>query len=257
MWAGEKMEETKKLELNKIYCMDALEFLPKIKERSVDFILTDPPFNVGLDYSDIDDNIADEEYSKWCFNWISQLYRIIKEGSYVLIFTGDKKLFYIMKSIYKTGFTFHHFFKWHKPTGQRGLSGTVFFYRTELAFILTKGKANIKKINRKILYSDTLSIPETNKNQSQDGFLFDHPAKRPTKLYRKIIEGFSKEGDLILDCFMGSGTTAVACKQTNRNFIGCDISQEYVDIANKRLKQGVLTSISSTSKDAGILEVIL
>ena len=238
------------LEINKIHCMDCVKGLKEIPDNSVDFILADPPFNVGLNYSDVDDNIPDENYSEWCFKWINQLYRIIKEGSYVIIFTGDKKLYYVMKAIYRTGFTFHHFFKWHKPTGQRGLSGTVFFNRTELGFILTKGKANIKKINRKILYSDTLSVPETNKNQSLDGFLFDHPAKRPTKLYRKIIEGFSKKEDLVLDCFMGSGTTAVVCKQLNRNYIGFEISKEYVEMAQKRLCQSVLFPLD-TKQDGG------
>jgi len=228
------------MEINKIYNMDCLKGLKQLDNNSIDFILTDPPFNVGLNYSDVDDNISDEEYSEWCFKWINQLYRIIKEGSYVIIFTGDKKLYYVMKAIYRTNFTFHHFLKWNKPTGQRGLPGTIFLNRTELAFILTKGKPNIKSINRKKIYSDTLIIPETNKNQSQDGFLFNHPATRPTKLYRKIIEGFTSENDLVFDPFMGSGTTAVVCKQLNRCFVGFEISEEYCKIANNRLKQSNL-----------------
>ena len=240
------------LEINQIHNMDCIEGLKLMPDDSVDFILTDPPFNVGLDYSDIDDNIPDEEYSEWCFKWISQLYRIIKEGSYVLIFTGDKKLHYVMKAIYKTDFTFHHFLKWHKPATKRVLSGTVFFYMTELAFILTKGKANIKKINRKKLYSDTLIVPSKNRNQLLDGFLVPHPATRPTKLYRKIVEGFSKKEDLVLDCFMGSGTTAVVCKQLNRNFIGFEISKEYVELAQKRLSQKVLFPLTEQQEEKGV-----
>lgn len=68
----------------------------------------------------------------------------------------------------------------------------------------------------------------------------NHPTQKPIKLIRRIIETSSKEGELVLDCFMGSGTTAEACKQLNRNFIGCDISEEYCKIANKRLLQQIL-----------------
>jgi site-specific DNA-methyltransferase (adenine-specific) len=80
-----------------------------------------------------------------------------------------------------------------------------------------------------------------------------HPTQKPIPLFRYLIKTYTKEGDLVLDNCMGSGTTAVACKQINRNFIGCDISQEYVDIANKRLNQSVLTSFPPTSLDVGTL----
>jgi len=230
------------IELNKIYNVDCVKGLKLIPNNFIDFILTDPPFNVSLNYSDIEDSLDDETYSDWCFQWINELYRVLKERSYAIIFSGDKKLYYVMKAIYKTQFQFHHFLKWYKPTGQRGLSGTVFFNRTELAFVLSKGKPNVKKVNRKELYSDTIIIPGTNVNQSQDGFLVDHPAKRPTKLYRKIIKGFTDKNDLILDCFMGSGTTSVCSKQLERNYIGFEISSEYVAMAEKRLKQENLES---------------
>jgi len=67
-----------------------------------------------------------------------------------------------------------------------------------------------------------------------------HPTQKPLKLISHLLEIHSNKKDIILDCFMGSGTTAVACKQLGRNFIGCDISEEYVKIANKRLAQETL-----------------
>ena len=68
----------------------------------------------------------------------------------------------------------------------------------------------------------------------------EHPTQKPLCQIRKLILASSKEGDIVLDCFLGSGTTAVACKQLGRNFIACDNCQEYVDISNKRLSQEVL-----------------
>lgn len=68
-----------------------------------------------------------------------------------------------------------------------------------------------------------------------------HPTQKPLAIIKRIIKTSSKEGDIILDCFIGSGTTAKASKELKRNFIGCDNKQEYVDLTNKRLQQEVLT----------------
>jgi len=228
------------LELNKIYCMDCLEGLKLIPDNSIDLVLTDPPFNVNIDYEEHQDNMDDGEYGKWCAKWIQLLYDKMKVGGATIIFTGDKKIYPVQKAIHEnTEFTFHHFLKWHKPNGQRALSGTVFFNRTELAFVLSKGKMNQDRINRKQLYSDTIIQHNT---LPTDIDACDHPCRRPVALYSKIIRGFTNEGDTVLDPFMGSGTTAVACKQLQRNFIGFELSQKYVDIANRRLQQDTLFS---------------
>ena len=219
--------------------MDCIEGMKKIPDNYVDFILTDPPFNVNLKYSDIDDNLEDDDYSNWCYEWINEMYRVLKEGSYAIIFTGDTKLFYVMKAIYKTDFLFHHFLKWNKPTCQRPLNGTVLFCRTELAFVISKGKPNVKNIIRKNLYQDTLTYKNTTSKDKWNSV--NHNARRPVELYRHIISGF--KGDIILDPFMGSGTTAIACKQLDKNFIGFEISKEYCDIIKKRLEQNTLNDL--------------
>lgn len=63
----------------------------------------------------------------------------------------------------------------------------------------------------------------------------EHPTQKPIKLMKRLIEKFTKEGDIIIDPYCGSGSTLIACKKLGRNFIGCDIKQEYVDLTNKRL----------------------
>ena len=73
-----------------------------------------------------------------------------------------------------------------------------------------------------------------------------HPTQKPIALIRRIVETSSKEGDLVLDCFVGSGTTAVASKQLNRNFIGFETSKEYCDVANRRLSQRTLLDITKS-----------
>lgn len=220
------------LELDRTYCTDCLDGMKQIEDCSVDFVLTDPPFNVSLDYRGYDDSIHNERYSNWCKEWISGLYRVLKDRRYCIIFTGDKNLYWVMKSIYNTPFVFHHFMKWYKPGCQRALSGTVFFNRLELAFLVSKKKPDLQTINRKVLYEDLLEYKNTS---SSDTDAVDHNARRPVPLYERLINGFTSEGWLVLDPFIGSGTTAVACKKLKRHFIGFEICQEYCDIANKRL----------------------
>jgi site-specific DNA-methyltransferase (adenine-specific) len=75
-----------------------------------------------------------------------------------------------------------------------------------------------------------------------------HPTQKPLAIIKRIIETSSKEGELIVDCFAGTGTTALACKQLNREFICCDNNQEYVEMATKRLYQNTLTKLNSEGK---------
>ena len=87
----------------------------------------------------------------------------------------------------------------------------------------------------------------------------EHPTEKPLSLIKYLIEIHSNPKDLILDCFMGSGTTAVACKQLGRRFIGCDNNKEYIKIANKRLEQTNLMEdgIPPKPKVLGILPTII
>jgi site-specific DNA-methyltransferase (adenine-specific) len=70
-----------------------------------------------------------------------------------------------------------------------------------------------------------------------------HPTQKPIEIIKILLKNHSKEGDLVLDCFIGSGTTTLACKQLNRRFVGIELSKEYVDIGNKRLEQETLFNI--------------
>jgi DNA modification methylase len=67
----------------------------------------------------------------------------------------------------------------------------------------------------------------------------EHPTEKPVKLLKHLVEVNSNKGDVVLDCFMGSGTTAVACKELNRNFIGIEIEKKYFDIVKRRIDQTI------------------
>jgi len=207
---------------------DCIKALPHIETQSVDFVLTDPPFNVGLKYADVNDDLPNEVYGEWCWKWLTEFHRVLKLGHYGVVFSGDTKLFYVLKALYCSGLRFHHFLKWYKPGAQAILSGSVLFGRTELALLFSNGAPDISLINRKSLYQDTLVYRACS---SKDADAVDHNARRPVALYRQIINGFTKPNDVVLDCFLGSGTSFKAC--VNRNCIGIEISPKVCELVKK------------------------
>jgi len=171
------------LETNKIYCGDCLELMKELPDESIDFILTDPPFNVSLKYNSYNDHMSDEDYSNYLLKRFVELFRVMKDGTYGIIFTGDKNLYWVHKAVNESGLNYHHFLKWHKPNCHRALPGTVLFGTTELAFVVSKNKPNISKIKRKIMYSDTLTYINCTPPASYEKDKVFHPAERPVGLY--------------------------------------------------------------------------
>lgn len=224
------------LELNKIYCMDALEGLKQIEDESVDCIITDPPYGINYysNMSNSDDykkrvqtaEIWDKDFDISLF--INEFIRITKNDGYILIF-GCEENINLMKSL-----GCHQILVWDKNhCGMGVLSDFGIGY--EFIFYFKKGSPKLrgKRVN------GVLNIPY----YGHFGKTL-HPTQKPIKLLRYLIEKCSDENMVVFDGFMGSGTTAVACKELKRNFIGFEIDKNYCDIANKRLKQSNLTNWS-------------
>lgn len=205
--------------------MDCLEGMKQLPDNSVDLIVTDPPYGIGCDkgftanlgsspkttkiYNDTWDN---DTPTKEIFD------EMLRIGKTVIIFGGN---YFIDKLPFKKSWLV-----WDKIGDMK-----QFDFLSDCELMWTNLDRNITKKYIVI----------------QKGFIAEekerfHPTQKPVKLIRMIISDFSKENDIILDPFMGSGTTAVACKQLNRKFIGFEISEEYCKIANKRLEQNNLKS---------------
>lgn len=193
--------------INKVICGDCLEIMKKIPDKSIDLIVTDPPYGLGKDYG----NISDKEFSG---EWFNDARRIGKS----LIFTpGIANMFKFNQPDWVLC--------WYKP-------GAI--SRTRYGFNSWEP----------LLIYDALPSPnEPDVIREPVGKQFDtgdHPTPKPIKLFKKLIQRFSKENDLILDPFLGSGTTAVAAKELGRRFIGIEISEKYCEIARQRLRQEYL-----------------
>lgn len=185
--------------LNKIICGDCLEVIKDIPNKSVNLILTDPP------YPDIEKSFK------------------ITKIDFLKKFNCRQLIFWSAKCPFPLDYTAVHI--WHKPNGRTGQHYERIFER------------NGNKVYRVFRHGVINSVVAA---QMLGDIYTKHPTQKPIKLIKELIEKYSKKGDTILDPFLGSGTTAVACKQLNRNYIGIEINPKYYEIARQRLRQEVL-----------------
>lgn len=214
------------LETNKIYCENCLEGLKKIPDKSINLVFFDPPYNANKDYGIYKDNMLDEEYKYFMKEVILECKRISKNGIGLYCDSWRFKFFWdlipeaepIIIQIKANGFK------------------NKYGVRSDHHIILTTAKSN------KSISSVWEGIRVLREGYFFREAKFEHPAFTTLVGTKRFIENFSEKDDIVLDCFIGVGTTAVACKELSRNFIGFEINQKYIDIANQRLNQEVLIS---------------
>ncbi len=236
---------------NKVICGDCLELLKEIPDESIDAIVTDPPYNTGMQKVDLkpnqkawlsgffDDNYTDEDYLKLIKGTLKELFRILKNNKGGYIYMNWKKMGLWINELNNVGFNVKNVIVWDKKV--HGLNYQNYAYTHEFIIFFTKGKffPSNKSLEdkRNGYFKDVWNIQRKIENNSKEGH---HETEKLLKVVKIPIEHSTNKGDIVIDPFLGSGTTAVACKQLGRNYIGFEISQEYVDMANKRLEQGVL-----------------
>lgn len=238
------------MKINKIHCMDCLDFLKRIEDSSINLIVTDPPYNIGKDYGKYKDRLSPEKYYRWCESWLKECIRILKDDGCLFIMNYPEHLAYL-KLFLDKHLIFINWITWVRNDNQPYNKKRKFKKNHQDILFYVKNKEKYyfdwRAVARKPIWDkdkrvkdlagqmDTWSDITYVKGNSKEKTAVNN--QLPIKLIQRIILATTKENDLVCDCFVGSGTTAVACKQSNRNFIGCDINQDYIDIANKRLQQ--------------------
>jgi DNA modification methylase len=235
---------------NKSYAIiDCIEGMKKLPDNCIDMVITDPPFNVGIEYESYDDNQNEETFEQWLTKVMIELERIIKAGPIIVFFRDN--VHSMFNAIEHTKLNFDGFLKWYQPNGQRHTTSNI-FRRIDLTFILNKGKYTH---HPKILYEDVLKYnpitPTHSEIEPWEGY---HPCPRPYKLYEHIIRGFSNPGDIVLDPFLGSGTTLKACRLSDRIGLGFEIDPKYEKLISNRMNEGVKSKNAFEIAEAEALE---
>ena len=227
------------MEIDKIFNQDCIEGMKGIPDESVDLIVTDPPYRLtargnsgtmsGYWANEItkkgkvfeENNVEIEDY-------LGEFYRILKDTSHCYIMCNNLNLSHFFEVISKSKFNFVKLLVWDKCTK---ICGKYYMGQVEHIFLLRKG--GDKPIND-CGTSDILSFP--NKKDKANNGENIHDSQKPIGLFQTMIENSSKEGEIILDPFIGSGTCAIACMRTNRHYLGFELDKKYYDLTKDRIR---------------------
>jgi len=239
------------VEVNKVYLGDCIEIMKTLPDKSIDLVFADPPFNIGIKYDVHNDNMSYEEYYNWSEKWIRETYRLLKNNGTIYIAIGDEFAAEINIILKRAGFYFRNWIIWYYTFGQnqrkkfnRAHAHILYFTKEKERFTFNDRNIRVPSA-RQLIYKDKRAnpigkIPDDVWQFSRVCGTFKeriekHPCQMPEDLLELIIKTSSNEGDLALDPFGGTGTTATIAKRLKRNFITIEISKEYYNVILKRL----------------------
>lgn len=214
------------LPINQVIQGDCLEFMKTLPDKCIDLVLTDPPY--GMDYQS---SWRTDKYAKiegdvdvsWFPTFAKEIYRLLKDDSHVYIFCNDYAISTFRDELAKVGFTNKRTLVWVKNNHTSGDLEGDYGNKTEFVLFAHKGR---KELNGK---------RETNVLSYSRAATELHPTQKPTDLFQFLISKSTKEGDVVLDPYSGSCTTAIAAKELGRNYICVEKDGDYVKVCNLRI----------------------
>ncbi|QKS93283.1 DNA-methyltransferase [Treponema phagedenis] len=215
---------------------DCLDFLPKIPDESIQSIITDTPYFLGMTHNSQKGCFNDLAICKPFYEKLFQEYKRILKPDGCIYFFCDWRSYAFYYPLLDSVMQVENLLVWKKH-GRPSLN----VYGSGHELIMFSGK--IKKSYITNIIDDVASFNIGARKTNGEKI---HPTQKPIELMEKFIFDSTDEGDVVLDSFMGSGTTGIACLNTNRRFIGMEIDDNYFNIAKNRLE----TAIKGQSKKA-------
>jgi len=206
--------------INKIILGDALNLIKLIPDNSVDVVLTDPPYGLNKN------GIKNDADLTTFYSILPECYRVLKNNSFFITFFSTKSLPQLFENN-----PFKYFWQiiLYCPEGR--VKSPIGYTKYMSVFIFKKGNPKIVHFGKDIF------IDTPGKMVEPDEGYIDHPTPKPKHFIKEILKMFTKENDIILDPFIGSGSTAIACIQLNRRFIGFEIDKSYWELAQRRISK--------------------
>jgi site-specific DNA-methyltransferase (adenine-specific) len=253
------------VEINKIYHKNCLDFLSMLEDNSIDLAILDPPYNMKV--AKWDTFSSETDFFKWTFLWIDTLIPKLKKNGSLYIFNTPYNSAFILQHLVSRRMVFQNWITWDKRDGL-GASKKKYSNGQETILFFTKSNKwtfncddvrvpyesveRIKAATEKgIIKNGKRWFPNPNGRCCGEVWHFSserhknkvngkvtkmgHVTPKPLDMIERIVKASSNEGDLILDCFVGSGTTAMAAKNLNRNFICADSNEVYYNLSKMRL----------------------
>ena len=254
------------MEYNIIYNDDCIKILNStIDKNSIDLIFADPPYNLsgnalkwkdnktGGDWNMVNENwdkIPDAEYLKFTENWIKGCHKVLKKSGSIYVASSYHNLAEIILVLKQLNFKINNIITWYKTNAMPNMTKRVFTHSTEFVVWAVKGSGwtfnyeTTKEINPERQKNGKMKqmrdlwemplVQGKERIRGKDGKAL-HSTQKPEEMLKRVILAGSNENDIILDPFLGSGTTAVVAQRFGRKWIGIEKEKKYVEIAEKRL----------------------
>ncbi len=241
--------------LDKVVLGNAREALKKLPDNCIHLMVTSPPYNVGKEY---DEDLSLGEYLDFIEEVMREIYRVLVWGGRICFNMADlgRRPYvplhaYLIERFEKIGFLMRGIIIWYKGDQVAGSncawgsfqSASNPVLRDVHEYIIVASKGSFRR-ERKFGKADTISRDEfieftrsVWKFPPESARKIGHPAPFPIELPYRCIQLYTFKGDVVLDPFIGSGTTAIAALMTGRHFVGIDINEVYVELANKRIRE--------------------
>lgn len=229
---------------------DCLDILPTIADESVDLVVTDPPYNIGIDYGSGRKADRRSDYPEWCHRWISECHRVLRQGGSMWVISGQEYGAHIDIAIQSSGLTVRNRITWHETFGvychnKFGRCSRPIFYAVKGDGFVFNREAVTVPSARQTKYGDKRASP----NGKIMGDVWEVPrvcgtfrerlpgvpTQLPEALVRKMVGVSSKFGQVVLDPFAGSGTVPAVAASMGRSFIGIELNDDYAAIAESRV----------------------
>lgn len=229
---------------------DCIEQLENISGGTIDLVLTDPPYNLGLFMKNRAtnlarmrenyfgaagwDNASGAEWSVLMDAFFEKLVASLKPGASVVIFMAVIKVETVVSLAEKHGLYYKTTGTWHKTNPMPRNMNLQFVNSTETWIYFTyKARTGTFNNDRRVLH-DYIESSVTPSSEKKFG---KHPTQKPTSILNHFVQVLSNEGERVLDPFMGSGSTGVSAVSNNREFVGIELDQMYFEIATKRIEE--------------------
>ena len=225
-----------------IECSDYRDFLQSLDRNSVDLVLTDPPYAVSrkTGFSSVKNGVqrfaVSMDFGEWDHQQIdltafaTETYRVLRRGGTVIVWYDLWKISHVYDALADAGFKMPRLIVWNKTNPVPLNSRYIYLSNSrEMAVVGVKGGSPT--------FNSTYDSGDYSYPIPRHGGKRIHPTQKPLDLFRELIRKHSNPGDLVIDPFLGSGTTAVAAIHEDRQFSGCDIDESYIQAAKTRLHQ--------------------
>lgn len=244
--------------INKNHEGNCIEIMKNMPKGKVHLILTDPPYNASNGGVNLPDNKTggayykvNEKWDKFSYadyidftkKWIDEADKLLAPNGSIMVCGSLHNIGEVIVALKDKGYKFINLITWKKTNPMPSITKRTLTHSTEFITWFAKGKGwkfnykKMKKYSQGKQLKDVWEFPlcqGSERIKGKDGRAA-HPTQKPLELFKRLIEMATDEGDIVIDPFIGSGTTAIASIQLNRNWIGIDDNKEYINLANKRV----------------------